>query len=122
MQDFQKLRVWQRAQSLTVAIHAATQHMSGAHAAGLRSQLRRAAASIAANIAEGAAQATPAQFARFLQVAIGSAAELRSHLDLARRLGTLPEARCVMLEVEAEELTRMLVVLVRRVRQSTTAR
>ena len=86
MQDSKNLRVWQRAHSLTVAICRATDGMTLVHAARLRAQMRRAAASRSANIAEGTAQSTPRQFGRFRQMSIASATELRNHLDLARRL------------------------------------
>ena len=116
MQDFRNLRVWQRAQTLTVTIYRATERMTDARAAGLRSQLRRAASSIGANIAEGTAQSTPSQFGRYLQMAIASATEVRSHLDLMRRIRLIRDEEWVILDVETHELIRMLVVLAKRVR------
>ena len=64
MQDFSQLIVWQRAQALTVAVYRATNGFATSDAVGFRSQLRRSTASIGANIAEGAGQAGPTQFAR----------------------------------------------------------
>ena len=116
MQDFKSLRVWQRAQTLTVSVYRATDAMTDVHAAGLRAQMRRAAASIAANIAEGTAQSTPRQFGRYLQMSVASATELRSHLDLARRLRLIREEVWRILDVESHELIRMLVVLTKQVR------
>lgn len=115
MQDFRKLRVWQRAQRLAVDTHHATERLSNTAAPGLRSQLRRAAGSIGANIAEGAAADTPTQFARYLQLAIGSASEVESHLDLAGRLGAIPSERLATLADEVQQIRRMLSVLRRRV-------
>lgn len=117
MQDFKNLRVWQRAQTLTVAIFWATDGMADARSPGLRSQMRRAALSVGANIAEGAAQSTARQFARYLQMAVASASELRSHLDLAARLGVVAPEQAVILDVQVRELIRMLVALTKRVRE-----
>ena len=117
MQDFKKLRVWQRAQTLTVAIFWATDVIADARSPGLRSQMRRAVSSIAANIAEGAAQATARQFNRDLQMAVASATELRSHLDLAERLELVNAEEARILDVQVGELIRMLVALMKRVRE-----
>jgi len=114
MQDFTKLVVWQRAQSFAISVYRATERLSESRSAGLRSQLRRAATSIAANIAEGASASGQVQFARYLQIAIGSASEVESHLDFASRLECIPPARLTPLVSEVQALRRMLVVLRRR--------
>ncbi len=59
---------------------------------GLTSQIRRAAGSISANIAEGAARQTTKEFVQFLYVARGSLVELETHLIIARRLKLAPES------------------------------
>lgn len=115
MQDFTKLHVWERAQQFAVDVYEATEPLRGTHAAGLRSQLRRAAASIGANIAEGAGQDGPAQFARYLQIAIGSSSEVESHLDLAIRVRLLTRATAHPLMAEVREIRCMAVVLRKRV-------
>ncbi len=115
MQDFTKLIVWQRAQGFAVEVQRVTERMSERRSAGLRSQLRRASGSVAANIAEGASTAGPIQFARYLQIAIGSASEVESHLDLAARLQSIPQHRLTPLVAEVQALRRMLIVLRRRV-------
>jgi four helix bundle protein len=77
--------------------------------------MRRAAVSIAANIAEGAGRSSRGDFLRFLHIASGSAAELQSHALLARDLGLLsPEQSCALLG-QTEEVKRMLVGLLRAV-------
>lgn len=81
----------------------------------LRSQVTRSAASIAANIAEGANSGGPRDFARYLQMAIGSASETESHLDLAVRLALVPAAVVMPLIDEAVAIRKMLIVLRRRV-------
>jgi four helix bundle protein len=115
MQDFRKLLVWQRAQAYAAAVYGATTTMRGRDVVSLRSQLRRASQSIAANIAEGANTAGPRDFARYLQISIGSASETESHLDLAVRTSVLDAASAMPLIDEVVEIRRMLIALRRRV-------
>jgi four helix bundle protein len=75
---------------------------------GLTSQLRRAASSIPANIAEGCGRSSERDFARFLQIAAGSASELEYHLLLAHELRLLPTASYGSLHNEVNEVKRML--------------
>jgi four helix bundle protein len=108
MQDYTKLLVWQRARSLTVAIHDVTRDASTQAAPGLRSQLMRAVMSISANIAEGAARDSRIDFARFLTIAIGSTSEAQHHLLVCRDLGLLNEAIEERLTGRVVEVRRML--------------
>jgi len=80
---------------------------------GLTSQLRRAAASIAANIAEGCGRRSDREFKRFLQIARGSASELEYHLLLARDLRFLPAPDHASAQVGIAEVQRMLTALVK---------
>lgn len=100
MRDFRKRRVWHSAHELTLVIYRATRNFPKEELYGLTSQLRRAAPSIGANIAEGCGRGGWLEFARFLRVAIGSASEVEYHLllsfdlkliepDVHRRLHTL---------------------------------
>ncbi|QJR35515.1 four helix bundle protein [Gemmatimonas groenlandica] len=107
--------MWQRAQSFAAAVYGATTTMRGRDVVSLRSQLRRASQSIAANIAEGANAAGARDFARYLQISIGSASETESHLDLARRTSVVDDAVAMPLIDEVVEIRRMLIVLRRRV-------
>ncbi|WP_414653550.1 four helix bundle protein [Gemmatimonas sp.] len=110
MQDFTKLRVWHAAHAFAVE----TERVCGRAARGraaLILQLRRASASIAANIAEGAGQPSPAQFARFLGIAIGSANEVTNHLLLARDTRALPHAECEELISRCNSTRRQLIAL-----------
>jgi four helix bundle protein len=115
MQDFRKLLVWQEAQTLAVAVHGATAALSGAERAGYRSQLRRSASSIAANIAEGSSAGGATQFARYLQMAIASSTETESHLDLGVRLRYLGPEIAATLMADTVRLRRRTIALRKRV-------
>jgi four helix bundle protein len=90
--DFRKLQVWHRAHKLTLDVYRATSAFPKEELYGLTNQLRRASASIGANIAEGCGRNTDAELARYLGIAVGSANELDYHLLLARDLGYLQPA------------------------------
>ena len=87
MRDYRRLTVWSRSHQLALDVYGLTQSLPASERFGLTSQLRRAAGSIPANIAEGAGRRTAADYGRFLDVALGSANELEYHLMLARDLG-----------------------------------
>lgn len=114
MQDFRKLEVWRKAYDLTLAVYKASRRFPADEQFGLTSQVRRAAASIPANIAEGCGRHGNAELRHFLQIALGSANELDVHLQLAHDLGFLPELEYVPLRDGAIELQRMLASLVQR--------
>ena len=79
---------------------------------GLTSQLRRSCSSVPANIAEGCGRTTPADFSRFLQIAMGSASETQYHLELARDLGFLDQSTHEMLSAEVVAVKRMLAAFI----------
>ncbi len=108
MQNFKSLKVWQKSHELTLAIYKATANFPKDELYGLTSQIRRACASVPANIAEGCGRTGKAELARFLQVAMGSASELEYHLLLAHDLGLLRDGEYKLLENQAVELKRML--------------
>ena len=83
---------------------------------GLVPQIRRAAASVPANIAEGCGHAGQREFARFLQMALASAFELDYHLLLACELGVIPRAAFVELQTEVQGVKKMPVTLIDRMR------
>jgi four helix bundle protein len=85
-QSFQELTVWQRAIDLTICIYRLTRDFPKEETYGLVSQLRRAAVSVASNIAEGRGRLNPAEFRQFLGVALGSIFEIKTQLVVAGRL------------------------------------
>ena len=82
MQSFLKLKVWEKAHAVTLDIYSVTRSFPKDELFGLTSQMRRASASIGANIAEGTSRKGDGEFGRFLYIAIGSASELEYHLFL----------------------------------------
>ena len=117
MQDFRDLKVWQKAHEAVLQIYRATQSFPDTERYGLTSQIRRAAVSVPANIAEGSVRSSDADFARFLHIAIGSASEVDYYLLLARYLGHLPATSYETADQQLQEITRMLNGLLARLKR-----
>jgi len=113
MHNYKELKVWQKAMDFVVAVYALTRKFPKDELFGLTSQLRRAAVSIALNIAEGAGRETDAEFARFLDIALGSAYESIVALIIAQRLGYCDLQESNALVEQAEEIARMLTGLIK---------
>jgi four helix bundle protein len=122
MKDFKELVVWRKAHAVTLAIYTATKGFPKEEMYGLTSQLRRSAASIGANIAEGCGRRSDGEMGRFLHIAYGSAAEVEYHLLLARDLRMLEENLYRQLDREIDEIERMLTALIQRVRPFVIAK
>jgi four helix bundle protein len=108
MQDFRDLRVWALAHEVTLAAYRITSPFPREELFGLSSQIRRAAASIPANLAEGCGRNGNAEFARFCSIAMGSASELDYHLLLARDLKLIKSEDYDHLAPQVSDLKRML--------------
>lgn len=108
MQSFKNLKVWEKAHILTLEVYRATEAFPRSEMYGLTSQMRRSAASIGANIAEGTCRSGDREFGRFLQVAMGSASELEYHLLLAHDLAMLKSMDYERLSGEVIEVKCML--------------
>lgn len=117
MQDFQKLRVWHEARALARRVHEVTGgvHQGHKHLFAQVSQIRRAAMSIGANIAEGAAHQSPREFARFLQIALASSTEVTHHAIVGVDIGLLRREAADEIVNHSQQVQRMLVALRRRV-------
>lgn len=114
MQDFKKLIVWQKSHTLALRVYEVTATFPRTEIFGLTSQMRRAATSIPSNIAEGSCRGGNREFARYLQVAIGSAGELEYDLLLSADLAFLGKDQGNGLGQEVIEIKRMLTGLIRR--------
>ena len=119
MQDFKQLDVWQRSHELTLTVYRVTKSFPKEELFGLTSQMRRCSASIGANIAEGCGRKRGLDFARFLQLAMGSASELECHFLLARDLGYITTEFHANMEKEAMGVKRMITGLMKSVQSSS---
>ena len=88
---FEEIEAWQLGRELTKLVYQATRNRDFSRDFGLRDQIQRAAVSITSNIAEGFERRSPAEFARFLLIARGSAGEVRSQLYAALDLGYIDD-------------------------------
>src|ERR1700686_1768524 len=122
MRGFKELKVWQKAHVMTLAVYETTRTFPRDELYGLTSQLRRSAASIGANIAEGCGRRSDGEMCRFLHIAYGSAAEVEYHLLLAHALHMLEEDSYHQLERDIDEIQRMLTSLMQRVRPLVIAK
>ncbi|MGH7655385.1 MAG: four helix bundle protein [Gemmatimonadaceae bacterium] len=118
MQDYRKLAVWTKAHTLALEIHRLAEAIPRTNNSGLINQIRRAALSIPANIAEGCGRAGSRDFAKFLQIAIGSAVELEYHLQFAGDSSQIPHSDFVARSAEVVQIRKMLYGLIRRVRST----
>src|SRR5437762_12191827 len=112
MQDFRKLRVWAAAHQVTLAAYRVTRRFPRDELYGLTSQIRRSAASVCANIAEGCGRSSRRDFARVLHVARGSASERECPGMLAVDVGLAEQSRFGLVWVGGTALQGMVVVVV----------
>ena len=113
MGNFKRLVVWQEAHLLTADLYLRSAKFPGIERFGLSAQVRRAAASIGANIAEGCGRDGDGELRRFVRIARGSAHELEQHLLLARDLGMLSKQEWKEFDRRVQRLSRMLTGLLR---------
>lgn len=108
---FEEIQAWQKAKDLTLLIYKITSEEKFAKDFGLRDQIRRASVSIMANIAEGHGRRTNTEFANFLNIARGSAAEVQSHLHIAFGLNYINQKEFDELYQILTEISRMTLSL-----------
>lgn len=115
MQDFKKLRVWEKAHALTLDIYLVSKRFPKDEMFGITSQVRRASSSIAANIAEGTGRTSRNEFARFLSYAIASASEIEYFLILIKDLKYLSVDESEKLQDRANEVKRTLISFLKKI-------
>ena len=108
MYSYKKLSVWQSAMNLAVLVYQLTQNFPKSEMFNLVDQMRRAAVSIASNIAEGRSRGTDAEFVHFLYVSRGSCTELETQILLSHRLGYLTEDTSEKASELCDEINRKL--------------
>jgi four helix bundle protein len=112
-QSFKDLLVWQRAIELTLAVYNLTSRFPGSERFGLTNQMRRAAVSIASNIAEGYGRSTKGEYVQFLGHARGSCSELETQVVIAKALGLGKSEDVTSAEGLCNDVGRLLGGLIR---------
>lgn len=120
MRPHERLEVWERAVDFVVRIYKMTESFPRDEKFGLTSQIRRAAVSVPANIAEGAARQSSKEFCYFLSNAQGSVSELATEILIARRLGYVNEESYRMDDDELTSIGRMILGLTRSVKRRSS--
>lgn len=118
LESYRDLKVWQKGMQVAEDCYRMTRSFSRSEIFGLTSQIRRAAASVPANIAEGYGRGHRAEYRQFLRVAIGSLNELETHLTLSVRVEIATADAVAPLIRQCDELGRMLGSLLRSLEQS----
>lgn len=116
MQDYNNLKVWQKSHQLTRSVYQQTRSFPREEIYGLTGQIRRAAASIPSNIAEGCCRFGDAELARFLCIAAGSASELEYHILLSKDLQYLNSAVYDNLTAQIVEIKCMLIAFIKKLK------
>ena len=114
--SFEDLDVWKRSCRVAVRVY---EVLRDCRDWGLRDQMTRSAVSIASNIAEGAERDSKAEYLRFLHIAKGSAAELRTQLYIAQRIGLIDHVVQTQLTQELKEISSMLQALAKSLKLKT---
>ncbi len=108
MRNYRDLQVWTKAHRLTLELYRISRSFPRDEIYGLTSQLRRAAASVGANLAEGCGRRTSSELARFVRIAMGSASELDYHLLLCRDLGFMKTDDFQRASTDLTEVRKMM--------------
>lgn len=108
IERFEDIKAWQEARELAKLVYELTKHPPFSKDFGLRDQIRRAAVSVMANIAEGFERRSHKDFRNFLSMALSSAAEVRSHLYVALDQGYIDEAAFTAASQRCEQASRLI--------------
>jgi len=121
MQNYKSLKVWEKAHDLAIRIYKKSGFFPKEEAYSITSQLRRAAFSIPANIAEGCGKQSDKEKTRFLSIALGSANETEYFLLASKDLGFIPMAEYNVFFDNINEIKAMLLSLIKILRSKTEA-
>jgi four helix bundle protein len=121
VRNYRNLQVWEKAHNLTLAVYRETRNFPNEERFGLTSQIRRSCSSVPANLAEGCGRRSDGEMARFIQISMGSGAELSYHLLLAKDLGFLKNEEYSRLNLALREVMRMLSSLSQKCRNAPAA-
>ena len=116
--NFREYPVWNEAVDYATYVYEVTSQMPRFEKKGLCDQLQRAAVSISSNIAEGAARSTDADFAHFLDFALGSAFEVETQLKISKNVGYMDEEHYQEMTTKLSSIERQLNALISSIRKS----
>ena len=116
MNNFRELKVWQKARAIVKDIYFLTSKFPVEEKYALTSQIKRATVSISSNIAEGSGRSTKPDFAKFLDISLGSCYEVESDLIIASDLSFISEIELEKIIPKIQEIEKMLVGLINSVR------
>lgn len=119
IQTYRDLKVWQKSMDMVVEVYELAKRLPSEELFGLTSQIRRAAVSVSANIAEGHGRLHRKEFLRQLSIARGSLVEVETHLQIAMRLGYLEREQSKQLWLQCQEVGRLLSNLIRSLQNDT---
>jgi len=112
--DFKDLQIWQKGMDIAEKCYFLTQLFPKYELYGMIQQIRRSAASIPANIAEGYGRRTTAEYIRFLNIAQGSINELETHIILSQRVGLCTQAEIKVIIALLREESRIIIALIKK--------
>lgn len=116
MRDHRKLKAFQLADELVMAVYRETIDFPKSEQFGLTAQMRRAAVSIATNLVEGSARDSKLEYIRFIEIAYSSSCELAYQVTVAHRLGYFHESNANTIETNAQEVARVIAGLLKSLR------
>jgi four helix bundle protein len=119
MRNYRDLQVWSKSYALSLELYRLSRAFPREEIYGITSQLRRAAVSIGANLAEGCGRRSNAEMARFVRIAMGSASELDPHLLLSKDLGFLRDEDHKRTARSLIEVRKMLTALLDSIEKSS---
>jgi four helix bundle protein len=122
MKSHHDLTVWRASIALAKSVYEVTRSFPKEELYGLTSQIRRASVSIASNIAEGSARQGTKELVQFLYIAVGSANELDTHLEICREVGITSDKDSKAIQHDISEVLRMLRGLIRSLKATPAAR
>src|SRR3989344_9288131 len=108
------LIIWQKSLGLCKTVYQATSKFPKEEVYGLVSQMRRSAVSVPSNIAEGRNRGTRKDFSQFLRIALGSAAELGTQIEIAKELNYINPNESAIIERSLEEISKMIMGLIKK--------
>ena len=118
MNNYKELEVWKKSVGLALATYKMTNAFPASERFGLTAQMRRAATSVPANIAEGWGRGTTKEYIHFLLLARGSLMEVETHAIISRGLAFLTEQQCGDVQTQIQEIGRMLNGLIQSLRKA----